>query len=224
MAEIEFSVFSRQCLSCRIGDEAALKREVSALERERNRAYAVIDWRFSTQDARTNSNIYTHHNYMDTLLGLTPRVRGSLLALRTKPGIPRSIPACAGQPGRFRQYRRPHGVYPRVGGAAGLTYTVHTNQQGLSPRVRGSLGRGCRALQHTGSIPACAGQPASTACSTCSRAVYPRVCGAALAEGAGHCSIQGLSPRVRGSRRGVAVQGQPGGSIPACAGQPGSSS
>ena len=53
MAEIEFSVFSRQCLSCRIGDESALKREVSALERERNRAYAVIDWRFSTQDART---------------------------------------------------------------------------------------------------------------------------------------------------------------------------
>ena len=53
MAEIEFSVFSRQCLNCRIGDEAALKREVSALERERNRAYAVIDWRFSTQDART---------------------------------------------------------------------------------------------------------------------------------------------------------------------------
>ena len=53
MAEIELSVFSRQCLSCRIGDEAALKREVSALERERNRAYAVIDWRFSTQDART---------------------------------------------------------------------------------------------------------------------------------------------------------------------------
>ena len=53
MAEIEFSVFSRQCLRCRIGDEAALKREVSALERERNRAYAVIDWRLSTQDART---------------------------------------------------------------------------------------------------------------------------------------------------------------------------
>ena len=30
-----------------------LKREVSALEHERNEAVAVIDWRFSTQDART---------------------------------------------------------------------------------------------------------------------------------------------------------------------------
>ena len=54
MAEIEFSVFSRQCLSCRIGDEAALKREVSALERMSATVLtAVIDWRFSTQDART---------------------------------------------------------------------------------------------------------------------------------------------------------------------------
>ena len=53
MAEIELSVFSNQCLNRRIGDEAMLKREVRALERERNEAAAVIDWRFSTQDART---------------------------------------------------------------------------------------------------------------------------------------------------------------------------
>ena len=34
MAEIELSVFSRQCLDRRIGDEASLRREVAALERE----------------------------------------------------------------------------------------------------------------------------------------------------------------------------------------------
>ena len=49
MAEIEFSVFSRQWLNRRAGDEALLRREVAALERERNEAAAVIDWRFSTQ-------------------------------------------------------------------------------------------------------------------------------------------------------------------------------
>ena len=49
MAEIELSVFSRQCLNRRVGDEALLRREVAALERERNEACAVIDWRFSTQ-------------------------------------------------------------------------------------------------------------------------------------------------------------------------------
>ena len=63
MAEIELSVFSNQCLNRRISDEAVLKREVSALERERNRAYAVIDWRFSTQDARTKlQHIYPSYS------------------------------------------------------------------------------------------------------------------------------------------------------------------
>ena len=53
MAEIELSVFSRQCLNRRVGDEALLRREVAlsevSLERERNQAAAIIDWRFSTQ-------------------------------------------------------------------------------------------------------------------------------------------------------------------------------
>ena len=53
MAEIELSVFSRQCLNRRVGDEVLLRQEVAALERERNDASAVIDWRFSTQDARS---------------------------------------------------------------------------------------------------------------------------------------------------------------------------
>ena len=53
MAEIELSVFSNQCLNRRISDEVVLKREVSALEHERNQAAAIIDWRFSTQNART---------------------------------------------------------------------------------------------------------------------------------------------------------------------------
>ena len=53
MAEIELSVFSRACLDRRISAEPARRREVAALERERNEAKSVIDWRFSTQDARS---------------------------------------------------------------------------------------------------------------------------------------------------------------------------
>ena len=52
MAEIEFSVFSNQCLNRRIEDEVSLKREIAALEIERNQAGATIDWRFTTTDAR----------------------------------------------------------------------------------------------------------------------------------------------------------------------------
>ena len=52
MAEIEFSVFSNQCVNRCIEDEEALKREITALETERNQAGPTINWRFSTNDAR----------------------------------------------------------------------------------------------------------------------------------------------------------------------------
>ena len=53
MAEIEFSVLSRSCLRGRLPDEDTLLRETRALVRERNAAQTTINWRFSTQDART---------------------------------------------------------------------------------------------------------------------------------------------------------------------------
>ena len=49
---VEFSVFSNQCLNRRIEDEVSLKREIAALETERNQAGATIEWRFTTTDAR----------------------------------------------------------------------------------------------------------------------------------------------------------------------------
>lgn len=52
MAEIELSVLGRQCLSRRIPDQQALRREVSAWERNRNADQATINWRFTTEDAR----------------------------------------------------------------------------------------------------------------------------------------------------------------------------
>jgi hypothetical protein len=52
MAEIEFSVFSKQCLARRIDEADTLKQEIAALESERNQAGATIDWRFTTGDAR----------------------------------------------------------------------------------------------------------------------------------------------------------------------------
>ena len=52
MAEIELSVLSRSCLRQRVPDETDLRRHVHALEEERNKARASIDWRFCIQDAR----------------------------------------------------------------------------------------------------------------------------------------------------------------------------
>jgi len=52
IAEIELSVFSRQCLDRRIGDEEMLKGEIKKLEDERNAAGAKIEWRFTSEEAR----------------------------------------------------------------------------------------------------------------------------------------------------------------------------
>ena len=53
MAEIEFSVLTRDCLQGRHGDEPALIVAIAAYETRRNTGKATIDWRFSTHDART---------------------------------------------------------------------------------------------------------------------------------------------------------------------------
>jgi hypothetical protein len=52
MAEIEFSVLSRQSLNRRIGDEASLVQEILAWEDQRNHSQATVNWQFTTQDAR----------------------------------------------------------------------------------------------------------------------------------------------------------------------------
>ena len=53
MAEIELSVLHRQCLDRRLPDVPTLTQEVHAYERRRNAQRATIDWRFTTQEART---------------------------------------------------------------------------------------------------------------------------------------------------------------------------
>ena len=66
MAEIEFSVLARSCLKQRLTDEAALRREIEALVRERNAAQAIINWRFNTQQARTKLHrLYPFNSKVD---------------------------------------------------------------------------------------------------------------------------------------------------------------
>ena len=52
IAEIEFSVLSRQCLDRRVPDVVTLVREVAAWQERRNAATCTVDWRFTTADAR----------------------------------------------------------------------------------------------------------------------------------------------------------------------------
>ena len=52
IAEIELSVFSRQCLNRRIPDLETLRSEAEAWQEYRNKTANRVDWRFTTQDAR----------------------------------------------------------------------------------------------------------------------------------------------------------------------------
>jgi hypothetical protein len=52
MAEIEIAILERNALSRRLPDEAALRRQVRAVETERNEQRRGIAWQFTSRDAR----------------------------------------------------------------------------------------------------------------------------------------------------------------------------
>ncbi len=52
MAEIELNVLMGQCLNRRIGNMTIMTEEVKAWENYRNNKKAIINWQFTTQDAR----------------------------------------------------------------------------------------------------------------------------------------------------------------------------
>ncbi len=186
--------------------------------------------------------------------GLSPQVRGNREKRGAHDSRHGSIPAGAGEPDRSPRSSAATGVYPRrCGGTApvpaptasttGLSPQVRGNRvvprrcggtgsspfmtwlpMGLSPQVRGNPGSRRRRRGHPGSIPAGAGEPAPWARPRARSRVYPRRCGGTLLFIARSPGLLGLSPQVRGNPR-------PGrdllvdlGSIPAGAGEPGSSS
>ena len=133
----------------------------------------------------------------------------------------RSIPACAGEPrpgiGRCDRGR----VYPRVCGGTTYISSHQHDLRGLSPRVRGNRGHKQGIGGHTGSIPACAGEPCPQPVHVPPQSVYPRVCGGTADELMTDVEGNGLSPRVRGNRLARIPPCSSVGSIPACAGEPG---
>jgi len=52
MAEIEIGVMTRQCIDRRIESQEALRSEIDAWQKQRNKKNIQINWRFTTEDAR----------------------------------------------------------------------------------------------------------------------------------------------------------------------------
>ena len=154
------------------------------------------------------------------LMGLSPRVRGNRRRMDGAGVRAGSIPACAGEPSGDETPSEMDRVYPRVCGGTSIILLCQTHHQGLSPRVRGNRGFVLDAPSTRGSIPACAGEPATRSSAPRGCPVYPRVCGGTFTSESLMNSQWGLSPRVRGNRR-LRDCNRPGfGSIPACAGEP----
>ena len=152
--------------------------------------------------------------------GLSPRVRGNQDPARCRAPSHRSIPACTGEPNHGRVFRVSTGVYPRVYGGTAFHPLSVRRGGGLSPRVRGNLMALCPQHVFERSIPACTGEPISSACHRVTRGVYPRVYGGTRVFAARHAHQTGLSPRVRGNRAGRGIDNNPLRSIPACTGEP----
>ena len=149
-----------------------------------------------------------------------------------------SIPACAGEP-RTCDTRitlsGAIGVYPRVCGGARVIDNVAFRQarRRVYPRVCGGAlpaHHFCQLIRFRGSIPACAGEPTrsirGTGCLV-ELGLSPRVRGSHQETGrrSFHAMARWVYPRVCGGALLVAVSSyvrmQAVGSIPACAGEPG---
>ena len=111
--------------------------------------------------------------------GLSPRMRGSLIAIPHDERVMGSIPAYAGEPFLPLLTAPRARVYPRVCGGAPTSAASRRDVCGLSPRMRGSPVPVIPDIHQRGSIPAYAGEPHSASHLTHSRRVYPRVCGGA---------------------------------------------
>ena len=136
-----------------------------------------------------------------------------------RPG--RSIPACAGEPASPAVVSSGWWVYPRVcGGTRGRCATDRA-AYGLSPRVRGEPSASDPSPPTIdGLSPRVRGEPNTPTGGPSPAWVYPRVCGGTGSTKTVGLPRRGLSPRVRGNRRGCASRVHLVGSIPACAGEP----
>ena len=156
--------------------------------------------------------------------GLSPRVRGNHARLAAPHVRAGSIPACTGEPRTWPGIGWPRRVYPRVyGGTPDHVPPLHP-VRGLSPRVRGNPLRGRLGMHRARSIPACTGEPCIRRPYSRSYGVYPRVYGGTTGARAAAGGQAGLSPRVRGNHVGRYPEPDQLGSIPACTGEPTSSS
>ena len=154
------------------------------------------------------------------LEGLSPLARGNRFFEQQGFHPSRSIPACAGEPHHPRPLGGRARVYPRLRGGTMAATRPPSSQRGLSPLARGNQAAVDLLQVLAGSIPACAGEPCLANSVNFRSRVYPRLRGGTMIGRSTMVRNRGLSPLARGNHLGKRLGGGFVGSIPACAGEP----
>ena len=115
--------------------------------------------------------------------GLSPHVRGNLLAGRPARSNLGSIPARTGEPRQGTCSPRMSGVYPRTYGGTVPVPVFPLLSPGLSPHVRGNRMPAHRVRTRLGSIPARTGEPSTIRVCSAEYWVYPRTYGGTILHG-----------------------------------------
>ena len=131
-----------------------------------------------------------------------------------------SIPTHAGKPKIAEDYPELGKVYPHACGETTSRSPLNTTFKGLSPRMRGNLGKILVIIEILGSIPTHAGKPGRAVNWRLRHGVYPHACGETADIRLTVKFAEGLSPRMRGNL--LATRSKPlvTGSIPTRAGKP----
>ena len=134
-----------------------------------------------------------------TLLGSSPRMRGTPAAWPARSASKWIIPAYAGNTiCRFRS-NRDRRDHPRVCGEHSTTPVVTPKQQGSSPRMRGTPASSTGNGDGTGIIPAYAGNTRHQHVLRLSRGIIPAYAGNTAHPFHGGYRRPGSSPRMRGT-------------------------
>ena len=132
-------------------------------------------------------------------LGSSPRVRGTSCHKRRRLPVRGIIPACAGNIVEVSSNTAKVWDHPRVCGEHTGWRKLETGKEGSSPRVRGTCVLSSCSSGGVRIIPACAGNIVPSRMSLLWIWDHPRVCGEHINDYHAIVTIQGSSPRVRGT-------------------------
>ena len=150
--------------------------------------------------------------------GSSPRVRGTRRRSSGPSVRVRIIPACAGNASIRIPVSPARSDHPRVCGERFSYQASAPLLDGSSPRVRGTRDSPRAVDRAIRIIPACAGNATVMRNPSTATSDHPRVCGERLTRSTGGVTINGSSPRVRGTRCALNFAMSSIRIIPACAG------